>query len=182
MSYGVGHRRSLDLKWLWLWCRPEPPYMAGVALNRERKGKKSTPSLLFGLGRGWRTGRPSCVFIQGSYCVLSAGFRHAGFAKAQHRDDHGGRRSFLHVGVPASGTGPASRRPLWQRGGLARTGAGQSSARLPGALAPFSEAVSSLAQSPRGAQCLLCWCFSDKLFSSSCLPLHCCEPVRGPLP
>ena len=23
MSYGIGHRRGLDLMLLWLWCRPE---------------------------------------------------------------------------------------------------------------------------------------------------------------
>ena len=45
MSCGVGHRRSLDLALLWLWCRPvaraliqhlawEPPYAASAALKR----------------------------------------------------------------------------------------------------------------------------------------------------
>ena len=44
MSYGVGHRRSSDLAWLWLWYRPaaavliqpqawELPYTAGAALK-----------------------------------------------------------------------------------------------------------------------------------------------------
>ena len=52
-SRGVGCRRGLDpeLLWLWLWCRPvatppirplalEPPYAAGVALEKDKKKKK----------------------------------------------------------------------------------------------------------------------------------------------
>ena len=46
MSCGVGHRCSLDLVLLWLWCRPaavdpigplgwEPPYALGVALRKQ---------------------------------------------------------------------------------------------------------------------------------------------------
>ena len=45
VSCDVGRRRSLDLAWLWLWCRPaaralvrplawEPPYAVYVALKR----------------------------------------------------------------------------------------------------------------------------------------------------
>ena len=48
MSHGVGHRRSLDLVWLWLWCRPvataqirplawEPPYVTSAALKKKKK-------------------------------------------------------------------------------------------------------------------------------------------------
>ena len=48
MSCGVGHRLSLDLVLLWLWCRLaatapippiawEPPYATGVALKRKKK-------------------------------------------------------------------------------------------------------------------------------------------------
>ena len=48
MSCGVGHRRGVDLVWLWLWhrlaavalIRPlawEPPYAAGVALKRQKQ-------------------------------------------------------------------------------------------------------------------------------------------------
>ena len=48
VSGGVGHRRSLDLGWLWLWCRLvaialigplawEPPYATGAALKRQIK-------------------------------------------------------------------------------------------------------------------------------------------------
>ena len=48
MRSGVGHRRSLDLTLLWLWCRPvaialngplawEPPYAVGIALKRFKK-------------------------------------------------------------------------------------------------------------------------------------------------
>ena len=48
VSCGVGHRLSLDLALLWLWCRPvapalvqplawEPPYAAGLALKRRKK-------------------------------------------------------------------------------------------------------------------------------------------------
>ena len=47
MSCGVGHKCGLDLALLWLWCRPaatalvrflawEPPYVAGVALKRQK--------------------------------------------------------------------------------------------------------------------------------------------------
>ena len=52
MSYGIGHKRGLDPKLLWLWCRPaatapmqllawEPQYAVDVALNRQKpKAKK----------------------------------------------------------------------------------------------------------------------------------------------
>ena len=51
MSYGVGYRRGLDPALLWLWRRPvatapiqplawEPPYAAGVALEKAKKKKK----------------------------------------------------------------------------------------------------------------------------------------------
>ena len=51
MSYGVDHRCGLDLALLWLWHRPaaaapirplawEPPYAAGVALEKAKKKKK----------------------------------------------------------------------------------------------------------------------------------------------
>ena len=51
MSCGVGHRRSLDLVLLWLWCRLaakapiqplawEPPYASGSALKRQKTKKK----------------------------------------------------------------------------------------------------------------------------------------------
>ena len=43
MSCGVGHRRSSDPAWLWLWCRPaasEHPYAVGAALKRKTKNKK----------------------------------------------------------------------------------------------------------------------------------------------
>ena len=50
MSCGVGCRRGSDLAWLWLWCRPaatapirplawDPPYAAGVALEKTNKIK-----------------------------------------------------------------------------------------------------------------------------------------------
>ena len=46
VSYGVGHRRSLDPELLRLWCRPagvaliqplawEPPYAVGAGLERQ---------------------------------------------------------------------------------------------------------------------------------------------------
>ena len=51
MSCGVRHRRSSGPALLWLWCRLvatalirslawEPPYVAGVALKRQKKKKK----------------------------------------------------------------------------------------------------------------------------------------------
>ena len=51
MSCGVGHRHSLYLALLWLWCRPaaaalirplawEPPYAMGEALKKTRDKKK----------------------------------------------------------------------------------------------------------------------------------------------
>ena len=51
MSCGVGHRRSLALSLLWLWCRPvaaapiqplawEPPFAEGVALERPKQETK----------------------------------------------------------------------------------------------------------------------------------------------
>ena len=50
MSYGVGHRGSLDLALLWLCCRPvatapirplawEPPHTVGAALKETKKKK-----------------------------------------------------------------------------------------------------------------------------------------------
>ena len=61
MSYGVGHRRSLDSALLWLWCRPaaialirllvwEPPYAMGAALE---KTKKKCPEGISTERRGW---------------------------------------------------------------------------------------------------------------------------------
>ena len=59
MSCGVGGRRSLDLAWLWLWCRPvataplgplawDPPYAAGVALEKAKGPKnKQTKIIVF---------------------------------------------------------------------------------------------------------------------------------------
>ena len=51
MSCGIGHRRSLDPAWLWLWCRPvatapigplawEPLYAAGAALEKAKRPNK----------------------------------------------------------------------------------------------------------------------------------------------
>ena len=51
MSYGVAHRRDLDLALLWMWCRLvatalirplawEPQYAAEAALEMEKKKKK----------------------------------------------------------------------------------------------------------------------------------------------
>ena len=51
MICGVGHRRSLDLALLWLWCRLvatapigplawEPPYAAGAALKQKKKKER----------------------------------------------------------------------------------------------------------------------------------------------
>ena len=51
MSWGVAHRRDLDLVWLWLWCRLaatalirpiawEPPYATSAALKRQNKKQK----------------------------------------------------------------------------------------------------------------------------------------------
>ena len=50
-SWGVGCRHSLDLAFLWLWCRPvatapirplawEPPYASGAALEKAKRQKK----------------------------------------------------------------------------------------------------------------------------------------------
>ena len=56
MSFGVGHRHSSDLAWLWLrlgaiapigplaW---EPPYAVGEALKRQKKKKKKEKSYVF---------------------------------------------------------------------------------------------------------------------------------------
>ena len=52
MSCGVGHKHSLDLALLWLWCKPtvtapirplawEPPHTSGVALKRQKKKRKN---------------------------------------------------------------------------------------------------------------------------------------------
>ena len=62
MSYGVGHRRSLDSALLWLWCslaaialiRPlvwEPPYAMGEALEKTKK--KKCPEGMSTERRGW---------------------------------------------------------------------------------------------------------------------------------
>ena len=58
MSYGVVHRRGLDSKLLWLWCRPAPvalilplaweiPYATGVALKKGKKKKLKIKFLWF---------------------------------------------------------------------------------------------------------------------------------------
>ena len=50
MNCGVGHRRSSDLAWLWLWCRLaatapirplawEPPFAMGAALKIQKDEK-----------------------------------------------------------------------------------------------------------------------------------------------
>ena len=50
MSCGIGHRRGLDLAWLWLWGRPaavapirhlawEPPYALGATLKSKKRKK-----------------------------------------------------------------------------------------------------------------------------------------------
>ena len=52
MSCGVGHRRSLDLVLLWLWCRLAAvvpirplawtlPYALGAAVKRQKTNKKN---------------------------------------------------------------------------------------------------------------------------------------------
>ena len=54
MSYGVGHRHSLDLALQWLWPRPaatapirplawEPPYAVGAALKTKRPPQQNIP-------------------------------------------------------------------------------------------------------------------------------------------
>ena len=56
-SYGVGHRHSLDLALLWLWCRLvataliqplawEPPYALSVPLKKKKKMKDQRGKLL----------------------------------------------------------------------------------------------------------------------------------------
>ena len=63
MSCGVGHRRVLDLVWLWLWCRLaalaliqhvawEPPCAVGVALKSTHTERKNT--VLAARGQGCR--------------------------------------------------------------------------------------------------------------------------------
>ena len=61
MSCGVGHRCSLDLVLLWLWCRPvatalmirplawKPPYAVGVALKRQKTQKKKGKKVIWGV-------------------------------------------------------------------------------------------------------------------------------------
>ena len=57
MTYGVGHRPSLDPTLLWLWCRLaatspigplawEPPYAEGVVLKRQKDQKNMFTDLL----------------------------------------------------------------------------------------------------------------------------------------
>ena len=52
VSCGVGHRGSLNLAWLWPWCRPaaaapigplawEPPYATGAALKKKKSSNAS---------------------------------------------------------------------------------------------------------------------------------------------
>ena len=51
LSYGVGHRRGLDMVLLWLWCRLaavgpiqslawQLPYVVGATLKKTKKKKK----------------------------------------------------------------------------------------------------------------------------------------------
>ena len=66
MSCGVGHRRSLDSAWPWLWCRPaavalirpvawEPPDATSVALKKRYKKKVNKLIRAFLLVMGlWR--------------------------------------------------------------------------------------------------------------------------------
>ena len=60
MSCGVGRRFSLDLAWLWLWCKPasvalirtlawELPYAAGVPLKSKKERKEEKRKWLFEL-------------------------------------------------------------------------------------------------------------------------------------
>ena len=53
MSCGAGHRRGLDLAWVWLWCGPaavalmrplawDPPYAMGEAPKKAKKKKKKS--------------------------------------------------------------------------------------------------------------------------------------------
>ena len=55
MNCGVGRRHNSNLELLWLWCRLaaiapvgplswEPPYAAGVALEKDQKKKKKKKS------------------------------------------------------------------------------------------------------------------------------------------
>ena len=57
MSCGIDHRRGSDLALLWLWRRSaatalirplawKPPYASGVALEKDKKQTKKTPSVL----------------------------------------------------------------------------------------------------------------------------------------
>ena len=79
MSCGVGHRCSLDMALLWLWCRPaavaligprawEPPNAAGAALKRKNNNSDNTIKIkekekrvkgdrcfsFWLLGKGWK--------------------------------------------------------------------------------------------------------------------------------
>ena len=57
VSCGVGHKRSSDLVWLWLWCRLaaialiwplvwELPYATGVALKSKKKKRQKKKAIL----------------------------------------------------------------------------------------------------------------------------------------
>ncbi len=71
MSCGVGRRRGSDPMLLWLWCRLaatalirslawEPPYAAGVALEKAKRQKKKT--FVFGLQQ-FDYDVPKCRFV-----------------------------------------------------------------------------------------------------------------------
>ena len=66
MSCGVGHRRGLDLAWLWLWHRLaataptealdwELPYAAGVALKLTKKQNKKVVFVVLDFKRKFNT-------------------------------------------------------------------------------------------------------------------------------
>ena len=70
MSCDVGHRRGLDLAFLWLWCRMaatapigtlvwEPPYATGVTLKRQNTHTHTKSALKY-----------SYIFAQLLYCNL----------------------------------------------------------------------------------------------------------------
>ena len=83
MSCGVGHRHSLDLALLWLWCKPaavvpiqslawEPPYAAGATLKskREKEGKREREDRERGKKERTKESYISCSFAS-RYTIMS---------------------------------------------------------------------------------------------------------------
>ena len=89
MSCGIGHRHSLDLVLLWLWCRPaavalvgplawERPYAMGAALKKKKKKKE----------KKYTIEKKITVHIFDEYRCKNSQQNHSQLNPTTHRKDH----------------------------------------------------------------------------------------------